>query len=220
MRGVDFIQIPTSLLSQIDSSIGGKVGINSTTMKNAIGSFYQPKLVLIDPNTLDTLEERHFNNGMAELIKHALIAGKSLFKDLETICVRNNIEDLIYQSLMIKKSFVIQDVKDIGKRQILNYGHTIGHAIEQSSNYEILHGEAIAIGMMMLSKGTPYEDRLKQLLAKFNLLLEYHYQKETLFEYIKTDKKIIDNKLNLIVVESIGNPLIKTISVHDILNYM
>jgi len=220
MRGVDFIQIPTSLLAQIDSSIGGKVGINSSTMKNAIGSFYQPRLVLIDPNTLDTLEERHFNNGMAELIKHALIAGKGLFEDLENKNVKDHIEDFIYQSLLIKKSFVINDVKDKGNRQILNFGHTIGHAIEQYSNYEILHGEAIAIGMLQLSKGLDYEVRLKEVLSKYHLVFDYSFEKDTLLNYIRTDKKITDNQLNLIVVESIGNPFIKTINVQDIIKYM
>jgi 3-dehydroquinate synthase len=220
MRGVDFIQIPTSLLSQIDSSIGGKVGINTSTMKNAVGSFYQPKVVLIDPDTLDSLEERHFNNGMAELIKHALIDGKGLFKDLIEKDIKANIEDFIYRSLLVKKAHVINDVQDKGVRQILNFGHTIGHALEQYSNYELLHGEAIAIGMLKMAKGTDYEEDLKNLFHKFSLVIEYPYDQEKILEYIKTDKKVIDNTLNLIVIKEVGNPFIKPIKVNDITEYM
>lgn len=220
MRGVDFIQIPTSLLSQIDSSIGGKVGINTSTMKNAVGSFYQPKVVLIDPDTLNSLEERHFNNGMAELIKHALIDGKGLFKDLIEKDIKANIEDFIYRSLLVKKAHVINDVRDKGVRQILNFGHTIGHALEQYSNYELLHGEAIAIGMLKMAKGTDYEEDLKNLFHKFSLVIEYPYDQEKILEYIKTDKKVIDNTLNLIVIKEVGNPFIKPIKVNDITEYM
>lgn len=220
MRGVDFIQIPTSLLSQVDSSVGGKVGINTASMKNGVGSFYQPKVVLIDPNTLNSLEERHFNNGMAELIKHGVIVGKKLFLELLAKNPKEDIEELIFQSITIKKDIVIQDVTDKGIRQLLNFGHTIGHAIEQHSNYKLLHGESIAIGMMMMSKGTSFETDLKAIFEKYNLPIEYSYNKEDLFSYIQTDKKITGDTLNIILVDEIGNGYVKPIKIKEILNYL
>lgn len=220
MRGTDFVQIPTSLLAQVDSSVGGKVGINTSTMKNAVGSFKQPLVVLIDPNTLNSLEKRHFNNGMAELIKHGVIAGKSLFKDLLEKDVITDIEEFIYQSVTIKRDVVIQDEQDKGIRQILNYGHTIGHALEQQSKYKLLHGEAISIGMSKMAKGTPFESDLITLLKKFNLPTEYKYNQDEIYEYIKTDKKINKDTLNIILVEELGNAFMKASSVSDIRKYL
>lgn len=220
MRGVNFIQIPTSLLAQVDSSVGGKVGINAKNMKNAIGSFHQPKIVIIDPNTLQTLEPRHFNNGVAEIIKHGMIAGKALFNDLLEKDILENIEDIIYQSISIKRDVVIQDEYDTGIRNLLNFGHTIGHAIEQASNYDLLHGEAISLGMQIISKGYDYEPKLNKLLTKYSLIKDFEYNKDVLYGYIKTDKKINNNFLNMVLVEEIGNGFIKQISIEEILEYM
>jgi len=190
MRGVDFIQIPTTLLSQIDSSVGGKVGINASNMKNAIGAFYQPKLVLVDPNTLKTLSTREFNNGIAEMIKYGMIADESLFKDLLEKDLFLNIEDYIEKCITIKKGYVVGDVFDKGNRQILNFGHTIGHAIEKYSNYSLLHGESISIGMVLMSKKYGYYDNLLKLLAKYSLPTSYEYNKEEIYNFIKDDKKL------------------------------
>lgn len=220
MRGVDFIQIPTSLLSQVDSSVGGKVGINSKHMKNAIGSFFQPKIVLIDPNTLQTLTPRHFNNGMAELIKHGLIAGKSLYEDLVAFDVNSDIENFIYKSITIKRDIVIQDVKDKGIRQLLNFGHTIGHAIEQDSGYSLLHGESIAIGMLMMIQDESLYNDVRSLFQKYNLPTSYSYDKERLFKYIKTDKKITGSLLNIVLLKEAGKAFIKTIKLEKIKQYM
>ncbi|MFW5888852.1 MAG: 3-dehydroquinate synthase, partial [Bacillota bacterium] len=126
-RGIDYIQIPTSLLAQIDSSIGGKVAINSETVKNAIGSFYPPKKVLIDPTTLKTLSRRHFNNGMAEMIKYGMIYSLDFFEEIQTKNIEENIEYFIYKALRIKKHFIESDEFDKSIRQILNFGHTYGH---------------------------------------------------------------------------------------------
>jgi len=220
MRGIDFVQIPTSLLSQVDSSVGGKVGINSKYMKNAIGSFYQPKIVIIDPNTLQTLTKRHFNNGMAELIKHALIAGKSLYQDLIQYDVNSDIESFIYQSIQIKRDIVIQDVNDRGVRQLLNFGHTIGHAIEQDSGYSLLHGESIAIGMLLMIKDPVLHDTVRSLFQKYNLPTSYSYDVDKLYNYIKLDKKITGKTINLILLKEEGNAFIKTISIPKIKEYM
>lgn len=220
MRGIDFVQVPTSLLAQVDSSVGGKVGINTPQMKNAVGSFHQPKVVLIDPNTLSTLEPRHFSNGMAELIKHGVIAGKGLFKDLLEKDITNNIEDFIYQSISIKRDVVIQDIEDHGIRQILNYGHTIGHALEQHSKYALLHGEAIALGMSIISSKKTFHEELLRVFHKYNLNIQYDYDKDELLEYIMKDKKVKNNKLSLILVEELGNALIKPIDLNKMKDYM
>lgn len=220
MRGVDFIQIPTTLLSQIDSSIGGKVGINSTSMKNAIGSFYQPKMVLIDPNTLKTLAPREYNNGIAEMIKYGLIADKSLFKSLLEEDIYINIEKYIEKCINIKKDLVIKDVFDKGERQLLNFGHTIGHAIEKYSKYELLHGESISIGMALISKNYDYYEDLIRILKKYSLPTHYEYDIEELYEYIKTDKKASQNTLNIILVEELGRSIIKSINIEEIKYYL
>lgn len=220
MRGVDFIQIPTTLLSQIDSSVGGKVGINASNMKNAIGSFYQPKLVLIDPDTLSTLSEREFNNGIAEMIKYGIIADKQLFNDLLDKDLMSNIVNYIEKCIRIKKSYIVHDVFDKGERQILNFGHTIGHAIEKYSQYNILHGESISIGMLLMSKKYNYYDNLIKILTKYSLPINFEYNKEEIYEYIKTDKKATNNYLNIILVEELGSGFIKKIKIEKIKNYL
>ena len=211
MRGVDYIQIPTTLLSQIDSSVGGKVGINADNMKNAIGSFKQPKLVLIDPNTLHTLEKRQISSGIAEMIKYGVIASKQLFTDLLTKDIFKDIEHYIYQCVTIKKDVVVEDEFDYGLRQLLNFGHTIGHALEQYSNYNLLHGEAVSIGMVLMSKEKPYYKKLIEVLNKYNLPTSYEYDKEAIYSYIVTDKKASKHNLNIIIADELGKGLIKTI---------
>jgi len=216
MRGIDYIQIPTTLLSQIDSSVGGKVGVNTTYMKNAIGAFKQPRLVLIDSNTLKTLDKKQINSGIAEMIKYGLISSKSLFEDLKSLDVLADIDPYIEQCVRIKKDIVVQDEFDHGIRQLLNYGHTIGHAIEQYSNYAILHGEAIAIGMAKMSIGMSHYDDLLELLRKYDLPTSYDYDKEQLYQYITTDKKASGDDLNIILVEKVGNGYIQRIKINEI----
>ena len=147
MRGIDFYNIPTTLLSQIDSSIGGKTAINFGGVKNIVGAFYQPKKVLIDPDLLATLPERQISNGLAEAIKMALTSDKELFNIFENKDIDENIDEIIIRSLNIKKSVVEQDEKESGLRKILNFGHTIGHGIESSEEMsELYHGECVALG--------------------------------------------------------------------------
>ncbi|MCK5761545.1 MAG: 3-dehydroquinate synthase [Candidatus Izimaplasma sp.] len=220
MRGVDFIQIPTTLLSQIDSSVGGKVGINSSNMKNAIGSFYQPKMVLIDPDTLKTLSTREFNNGIAEMIKYGMISDASLFIDLLERDFTRNLVDYIEKCIVIKKRFVVNDVFDKGDRQILNFGHTIGHAIEKYSNFDLLHGESISLGMMLMSKKYDYYNNLIKIIKRYNLPTNFEYDKEKIFEYIKNDKKATSASINIILVEKLGTGTIKKIEIEDIKNYL
>lgn len=220
MRGIDYIQIPTTLLSQIDSSIGGKVGINSENMKNSIGSFYQPKMVLIDPETLNTLSKKEFNNGVAEMIKYGLIANKSLFYAILEKDITKDIEYYITKCIEIKRDIVQKDELDTGIRQVLNFGHTIGHAIEQDSKYNLLHGEAVSVGMSLMSKEYDYYKDLEKVLNKYTLPLSYDYDLDVMFNYIMTDKKVVGNKLNIILVEEVGNGFIKTISIKEIKEYL
>ncbi len=220
MRGVDFIQIPTTLLSQIDSSIGGKVGINSSNMKNSIGSFLQPKIVLIDPNTLKTLAQREIHNGIGEMIKYGLIADKSLFIDICENNIFSNIEDYIEKCIKIKKDLIVKDVFDNGERQLLNFGHTIGHAVEQFSKYNLLHGEAVSIGMAKMAINKPYYSKLVDVLHKYNLPYDYDYDLETVYNYIKTDKKASKNTINLVLVDEVGKGYMKNISINKIKEYL
>jgi len=209
MRGIDYIQIPTSLLAQIDSSVGGKVAINTDLAKNSIGQFYSPSLVLIDPTTLQTLDERQFNNGMAEMIKYGMIHSLNLFEEIETQNIKDNLEHFIYESLSIKKYYVENDEFDHSIRQILNFGHTFGHAYESLYRYEkYLHGEAIALGMLKVCTNYDVRRRLIAVLKKYNLPIEDSASDLDLIPYIKNDKKNTSDYLNLIVVDKIGKAMI------------
>ncbi len=207
-RGLPYVGIPTSLLSQMDSSIGGKTGIDFYGRKNIIGCFKQPSLVLIDPLTHKTLDKREFNNGMGELIKHAVIGNKCLFDSLLNKVEIN--EDVIYESLVVKKRVVELDPYDQKERMLLNFGHTFGHSIELKMNLK--HGEAVSVGMLMaikfgidlgLTDKSIYED-VKQVLELYDLPvydIDYkEYLKETLY-----DKKNLAGTVNFILVDKIGN---------------
>lgn len=217
LRGIPFIQVPTTLLAQVDSSVGGKVGIDLDRGKNLVGSFYHPKKVIIDPEVLKSLSDRVFNDGMAEVIKYGCIKDKDFFdnllkyKDKEE--VMNNIEYIIHNCCKIKKEVVEKDEKDTGERMLLNFGHTIGHAIEKYYKYnKYTHGEAVAIGMYEITKisedsfetekGTA--DIIKNILIKYNLPYKLDINLNEIKETISLDKKNINNKLNLIFLNKIG----------------
>lgn len=220
MRGIKYIQVPTTLLSQIDSSVGGKVGINSEKMKNAIGNFLQPIKVIIDPTTLHTLPKREISSGMAEMIKYAIIKSKPLFNDIQKDFDIADISQKIATCVTIKSNIVRNDVYDLKERQLLNFGHTIGHAIEQYYNYSITHGEAVAIGMVKMSVGKPYYDTLLELLNKYDLPSTIEYDKDKIFTFITTDKKVTSNTLNIVLAESVGNGYIKPINLTEIKAYL
>lgn len=222
-RGINYIQIPTTLLSQVDSSIGGKTGIDSIYGKNLIGSFYEPEKVLIDPNFLNTLSKREFSNGLSEMIKAGLIADKKLFELIESGVKVD--EELIKRAILVKKRVVLKDPLDKGIRMILNFGHTFGHAIEYKHNFETYkHGEAIAYGMLIaLKMGESLEmtqkdiyERVLKIFLKYNLVKEPLLQKDDYIDYIKNDKKILSNGLNFIFIEKIGKAVIKNINIKDV----
>ena len=222
LRGIPYIQVPTTLLAQVDSSIGGKVAVNSKQGKNLIGNFYQPTAVFIDPEFLLTLKPREIRSGMGELIKHGMIESEGLFQMIEKAKgfdqLYVTIEDVLKASLKIKKQVVEEDTFDYGRRMILNFGHTIGHGIEKKAETDaIAHGEAIAIGMALITK--IYEakgettkglyERLVNVLKDYELPYETKTPLSDLFQYIEKDKKIMNNQINVIVPKSLGTVEIK-----------
>ncbi len=221
LRGINFIQIPTSLLAQVDSAIGSKVGVNIASGKNLVGSFYKPKVVIIDPVLLKTLPPREFNSGMAEVIKYGVILDKELFNTLEHVAINEidiHLEEIIYRCCELKGLVVKQDPYDNGIRKKLNFGHTYGHAIEQFYNYQkYTHGEAVAIGMLRILKQYPIDgiiiNRLKALLLKFNLPIEDDVTNIELLTTIYNDKKANEEDIDIITIKAIGSSIIKTIKI-------
>ncbi|MFQ7842144.1 MAG: 3-dehydroquinate synthase, partial [Thomasclavelia spiroformis] len=221
LRGVKLVQIPTSLLAQVDSSVGGKVAVDLPEGKNLIGTFYHPKMVLIDPDTLKTLPKRFINDGMAEVIKYGCIKDKNLFERLSSYKdfddLYQDIDEIIYRCVDIKRDVVERDQFDFGDRLLLNFGHTLGHAIEQYYHYEkYSHGEAVAIGMVQLTKiaeeknlsfkGT--SDIIKDICLKYNLPIFSDTKTDDLIEAISLDKKNLNKKLSLVLLKEIGNSYI------------
>ncbi len=222
LRGIPFVQIPTTLLAQVDSSVGGKVAVNLPHGKNLVGSFYQPKLVLIDPDCLSTLSDRVFSDGMAEVIKYGVILDEKLFESLEAAPMREKImkiaESVIYRCCELKKLVVEADELDLGGRMILNFGHTFGHAIEKKYNFkDYTHGEAVAAGMVMASSYGEREgitapgttDRIIKLINAFNLPEWVEIDEESLKNAISVDKKGKGKLVSLIIPEKIGRVIIK-----------
>jgi 3-dehydroquinate synthase len=220
-RGIDFIQIPTTLLAQVDSSVGGKTGVNNKFGKNLIGAFHQPKTVYIDPHFLSTLPKREFSAGVAEIIKMAVMFDREFFEWLESNTLDNeeSIKHAIRRSVELKAQIVIADEKEKGERAKLNYGHTFCHVIENETNYSTyLHGEAVAIGIVManmlaqkLGLFTAEESaRVQNLLKKYDLPLEYSIDSiDSFYDKFFLDKKAMDSKLKFILPNSIGGSLIK-----------
>ena len=213
MRGIDFYNIPTTLLSQIDSSIGGKVAINLNGIKNIVGAFYQPKKVLIDPDVLKTLPKRQISNGLAEAIKMSLTSDAELFDLFETKDILENIDEIIIKSLEIKRMVVQQDEKENGLRKILNFGHTIGHAVE--STQKLYHGECVALGMIPMC-GEEVRNRLINVLKKADLPTSIALDKDACLNAIKHDKKIDRDKITVIYVNIPGEFEMKKLTLEEI----
>lgn len=215
LRGISFVQIPTTLLAQVDSSVGGKVAINLPEGKNLVGNFYHPKRVLIDPHVLKTLSSRLLSEGMAEVIKYGAIAKKDLFDELAQNSLADtelNLDRYIADCCLIKASIVERDPWDKGERMLLNFGHTVGHAIEEAAGYGMyFHGEAISIGMKVASRygelkgyteaGTT--SKLEKVLQKYSLPTACN-EGLKIAPSMKRDKKRMGNSINFIFLESIG----------------
>ena len=217
MRGVDFYNIPTTLLSQIDSSIGGKTAINFHGVKNIVGAFYQPKKVLIDPELLKTLPARQISNGLAEAIKVALTSDKDLFSIIENKDIESNLDEIIIRALNVKKYVVEQDEKESGLRKILNFGHTIGHGIESSVGMESLyHGEAVALGIIPMCSDD-IRARVTNVLKKCNLYRSVKYDWDTIAKAMFHDKKADGDFVFVTTVEEIGSFKIKSMKCSDVI---
>ena len=215
-RGIDFVQVPTTLLSQVDASVGGKTGINNKFGKNLIGSFHQPKAVLIDPHFLSTLPSREFGAGVAEIVKMAVTFNKEFFEWLENNRLDNleYINKAIEYSVKTKASVISQDEKEKGIRAALNYGHTFGHVIENKTNYKTyLHGEAVGIGIVMANElsvelGLMSKDeakRVKDLLKSYDIPTTYKIKDvDEFYEHFFLDKKSVNDKIKFILAKGIG----------------
>ena len=218
MRGIDFYNIPTTLLSQVDSSIGGKTAIDYNGIKNIIGSFYTPKCVLIDPNTLKTLDKRQLHAGLVEAIKMACTCSSSLFEIIsKSKNLENDIDEIIFQSLQIKQKIVEEDLQEKGLRRVLNFGHTLGHIIESASNYNLLHGECVGIGMLSFSSDKARK-QIKKLLKKYNLPTSYDLSLKDIEEYLIHDKKKTGDYIWIVSVENIGSYELKKIKIDELYN--
>lgn len=205
MRGIDFVNIPTTLLSQVDSSIGGKTAIDFGGYKNTVGAFYQPKAVIVDSDVLKTLDSRQFNNGLAESIKMAATSDAELFSILENENAYDCIDTVIERSLKIKRAVVEEDEKETGLRRVLNFGHTAAHAIETATGLgDFLHGECVAIGMLPFSS-SKVRERIKAVLLKYNLPCETAFSSNELLSALRHDKKANATGVNAIFVNEIGS---------------
>ncbi len=223
MRGIPLVQLPTTLLAQVDSSVGGKTAVNQGKLKNIIGVFYQPRLVIADITTLKTLPECEYVNGLAEIVKYGLIQDEVLFGLLEKNCDsikqrdESLMEEIIYRCVSIKAGVVEQDEKDTGLRNILNFGHTVGHAIEAVSGFSVSHGKAVAMGIVAASKislkmglfsRSDYV-RIKSLISRFGLPVDLAgYPVEDLMLAIKHDKKRAAGRLRMVLIKKAGEVFI------------
>ena len=209
MRGIDFFNFPTTLLSQVDSSIGGKTAVNFEGVKNVIGTFYQPSAVLIDPLTLDTLPKRQIASGMAEVIKMAATFDADLFEALENGNLP--IEEIIARALQIKARVVEADTREAGLRRVLNFGHTVGHGIESAEGLGgLTHGECVALGMLVMSGGEMRE-RIRRVLKKWGLPTEIHADVSKVLEALSHDKKASGDRISVITCGAPGSYSIETL---------
>lgn len=221
LRGIRFIQVPTTLLAQIDSSVGGKTGVDLPQGKNLVGAFHQPSLVLIDPDTLQTLPQRYFSDGMGEAIKCGCIKSRALFDLIQNTDITNHIEEMIFRCVDIKREVVERDEFDTGERMLLNFGHTFGHALEKLYHFKKLsHGEAVGIGMVMMAEygeaaGVTKPGAAQEIiraLKKYNLPIEDDMAMDKILEATALDKKSSGGAINVILLKEIGESFVNRLS--------
>lgn len=217
MRGIDFYNVPTTTLSQIDSSIGGKVAIDLDGYKNTVGAFWQPKLVLIDPDTLSTLDRRQYASGLAEAVKMSLTSDRELFEIFESKDIDGRLDEIIRRSLMIKKRVVEQDERESGLRKILNFGHTIGHGIETAEEGRLMHGECVALGMLPMC-GVQVRGRLRAVLEKLGLPTAITSPPDGIKAAMKHDKKSEQSRVTVVRVEEAGSFRLEVIGFDELFN--
>ena len=222
LRGIEFIQVPTTLLAAVDSSVGGKTAIDLPAGKNLAGAFYQPSLVLCDTDTLNTLPDEVFRDGCAEVIKYGVLYDPVLFRHLESFGPKFDRETVITRCVELKRDVVAQDEFDTGLRMKLNLGHTIGHGIEACSEYSISHGKAVSIGMAIVVRGSRCADaeRIQCCLKKFGLPTSTEYTAEQLFQCALSDKKRSGGTVNLIVPRAIGDCVIVPTPIEEVQSFI
>ena len=222
MRGIDFVNCPTTTLSMIDSSIGGKTAVDLGDTKNIVGAFWQPKLVIVDPDTLSTLPRRHYINGLAEAVKASLLADPELFAIFEKGDVDARIGEIIYRSLRFKKNIVEQDEQEHGMRKALNFGHTIGHGIEAVKGIKgrrtvgLYHGECVALGMLPMIESKALQKRVRAVYRRLGLPLRTTYNKEKVLAEMLHDKKAQGGQITIIKVPGLGCWRAETIPVEGL----
>lgn len=227
-RGIDFVQVPTTLLAAVDSSVGGKTAVNLESGKNQVGCFYQPLLVLCDPDLLESLPENEFRAGCAEVIKYGVLDNAPFFEELRHTPVRRQLEHVIKTCVEMKRDIVAEDEFDRGRRQLLNLGHSFGHAVEACSGFTVLHGEAVAVGMAAITKaacakGICSEETLTQLLEllrAYGLPTETEYPLDKMAEAALSDKKLDGDTMHLVLPEAIGRCRIETVSASELREWM
>ncbi len=215
MRGIDFYNFPTTLLSQVDSSVGGKTAINLGGFKNCVGAFYRPKAVVIDPDVLITLPQRQLASGMAEALKMAVCFDEDLFNIFELKDPADYYDEIITRSLQIKAFVVENDEKEQGLRRVLNFGHTLGHGIE--ANSDLLHGECVALGMLPMAAKNLHP-RLKFVYQKLGLTAVCPVDGERIFEAIMHDKKLEGDEINLVICTEMGHFEFKKMPVEEFMD--
>ncbi len=218
MRGIDFYNIPTTVLSQVDSSIGGKTAIDFMGLKNIVGAFYPPKAVLIDPDTLATLPQRQIANGLAEAVKMSLTGDSELFSLFETADLSEPavLDTVIYRSLLIKKQVVEQDEHEAGLRKVLNFGHTLAHAVESVYDMETYyHGESVALGMVPMC-APAVQQRLLPVLERLSLPTALSGNADALIEACRHDKKAAGEDITVVYVPQVGSFELRTMPFHQL----
>jgi 3-dehydroquinate synthase len=222
-RGIDLIMIPTTLLCMVDACIGGKTGVNVAYGKNMLGCVYQPRKILIDPSVLNSLPSKEIANGVVEMIKHGLVANSTFFEYLERYADQilslepEVLKKVIFDSCRIKKEIIEEDANDKGMRNLLNFGHTVGHALESLTNYKISHGEAVAIGLLVESYlsvqlgmlNSNSLDRIKKILAQYHLPLSLpsKYPVTDLLHAMSSDKKSLKGQIRFVLIDEVGSSL-------------
>ena len=220
LRGVKYVQVPTTLLAAVDSSVGGKTAIDIPAGKNLVGSFYQPSLVCCDTALMDTLPKDIYRDGCAEVIKYGMILDAELYKTLHTLPFDR--EEVVARCVEIKRDVVQQDEFDNGIRGLLNFGHTFGHAIEKLSNFGVSHGEAVAKGMVIAARITPLcglcdvADELSALLAQYGFDITCPYSAKDIYDALLTDKKRRGGKISVVLPRSVGDCTLVTLPVEEV----
>ena len=228
LRGIRFIQVPTTLLAMVDSSVGGKTAVDLDGGKNQAGAFWQPSLVVCDCDVLDTLPEREYRCGCAEVIKYGLLDNAPFFNDLMETPAKEQYEHVISTCVEMKKQVVLSDEFDRGERQKLNLGHTIGHAVEQCSGFTLLHGECVAIGMAVITRAAVKKgfcaqetlDAVEKILKLYGLPDKTDYSADKLLDVALSDKKVANGNISLIVPEAVGKCSIRPVPAEALREWM